>query len=99
MLLPGGGDLPQPRLPYKLALGSSGLYEEGLLQHWNHVPTRNKFVNLNSDRVTKAYIAYNPGFKPWVGRSSEICGYANAYCVNVDSDLLAENTFILMDGK
>lgn len=44
VLLPGGGDIPQPRLADQLSLRSSCLYEESLLQYWDHVSKRNKFV-------------------------------------------------------
>lgn len=44
LLLPGGGDISQPRLAHQLSLRSPSLYEESLLQHWDHVSKRNKFV-------------------------------------------------------
>lgn len=44
VLLPGGGDISQSCLADQLSLRSPGLYEESLLQHWDHVSKRNKFV-------------------------------------------------------
>lgn len=44
VLLPGGRDVSQPCFSHQLALCSPSLYEESLLQHWDHVSKRNKFV-------------------------------------------------------
>ena len=44
VLLPGGGDISQPCITDQLSLRSPSLYEESLLQHWDHVSKRNKFV-------------------------------------------------------
>lgn len=48
MLLPGGRDVSQPCLAHQLSLCSPGLYEESVLQHWDHVSQRNKFVGPNT---------------------------------------------------
>lgn len=88
MLLPGGRDIPQPCLTDELSICSSGLYEESLLQHWDHVSKRNKFVEpthgLDSSDVHYMidYIwTHGTCRKPII----QIFGYANALCKNLRS--------------
>lgn len=54
VLLPGGRDVSQPCLSHQLPLCSPSLYEESLLQHWDHVSKRNQPVDV-MHRLGHAY--------------------------------------------
>lgn len=89
MLLPGGGHIPQSRLTDQLSLRSSGLYEESLLQYWDHVSKRNKFV----EPIHRPGYTVNYYVSDWILNLcrkpiTQIFGYANAlFKKNFDSDL------------
>lgn len=90
MLLPGGGDISQPCLIDQLSLSSPGLYEESLVQHWDHVSKRNKFVGpIHRLGCTDIYYVrgWNEPVEHAGNRITRIFGYANALCKNLDSDL------------
>ncbi len=90
MLLPGGGDVSQPCFTDQLSLRSPGLYEESLLQHWDHVSKRDKFVGA-IHRLGYTDIHCVRGWIWTCGtcrkQIARIFGYANALCEKLDSDL------------
>lgn len=82
MLLPGGGNVSQPRLSDQLSLRSPRLYEENLVQHWNHVSKRNKFVGLRTQtRICRCSLCQRLDLNPCTCRkpNTRILGYANAF--------------------
>lgn len=81
MLLPGGRDVSQSRLADQLSLCSPSLYEESLLQHWDHVSKRNKFVGTIHRCSLCERLDLTCGCRKLI---TWIFGYANALYENLN---------------